>query len=158
MKTHTCEGVGCYTYDEESARFETNDRSVVDAFTEESGVDAVSDYVASAFDTALVDIGERIEAGRESSRTMDRDCPMQDGGSWSSVMDDEPYEREMYERANAEVDAYRNSTGRKWPPVYRVKIVTEAEEVSAEETEKYWLERIEKTKWWKQNPQDVSGK
>ena len=36
---------------------------------------------------------------------------------------------------------YQAETGRKWPPVYRVKIRVEAEALSDEETEVFWLKR-----------------
>ena len=38
-------------------------------------------------------------------------------------------------------DGYRLSTGRKWPPVYRVRIHIEAEELSPDEADAWWVAR-----------------
>ena len=36
------------------------------------------------------------------------------------------------------VEAYRRETGRQFPPLYRVKITVEAEQVPEEESDRYW--------------------
>ena len=148
MKIHVTHGVGVYTCDPESARFETNDHSNVAAFDAGSGIEPLDERVAHAFDRSLVDPDEQIAAEKESNAELDKSSPREDGSSWSDGCSSD-WIRERHAKQMQTVAEFRSQTGRKWPPVYRVKITTEAEEVSEEETERFWLERGEKEKWWR---------
>ncbi len=55
---------------------------------------------------------------------------------WSTMT---AFEHRESPRWQTYIDTYRKATGRKWPPVYRVTIQIEAEALSDDETEEYWL-------------------
>lgn len=58
----------------------------------------------------------------------------------------DPDSRKLMEETIAEaeqaVERYRQATGRKFPPVYRMKLRVELEEASPEDAEKFWLGRV----------------
>lgn len=150
MKSRTIEGIGCYVSNPESGGFELSDGTTLWVFEDIGGLDYQD---AGYFEDSCADIDEQIRCEREYNAILDRDSPMGDGSSWHSE-EIEEYTRRNHAEAVKFVERYRAETGRKYPPVYRVKVQTEVEEVSAEDAERYWLDRAEKQKWWKAAEKD----
>jgi hypothetical protein len=55
---------------------------------------------------------------------------------WSTMT---AFENRDSPRWKSYIEAYRKTTGRQWPPVYRVTIQIEAEALPEDEVEQYWL-------------------
>ena len=51
---------------------------------------------------------------------------------------------DMTQRDHAQIAEYRHSSGRQYPPLYRIKIVIEAEPLTDAETEAEWLAHRDK--------------
>lgn len=123
------EGVGLATCDPDSSRLVIDGKSITDtSLARDAGCEIISDSTESGFESD----DEQLRAARAAVPAGDVGPSDYTSAHWDA------YHEQWLAEERAE---YTEASGRKFPRVYRMRVVFEAEELSEDEAAAYWEAR-----------------